>query len=489
MFTRVNTFKTTTELFASCNPFAEPAPWMQEGAYFGVFTGSNRRFFLDPVQLKNLGLTDSSIVMLYAGKNHGKSVFLKDLVIKTSALQSGKLDDPSNMPPVRVRINDRKENENANHTDGGRLYGEFSDVTNHMYGETVHLGSLGRINPFDPNMQFDRATLDMLAISIAQDVFERSLQNYEELAVQVAVDRMIRAGHSAYSVETLLWYLNRPSRDMLEAYMRLLETTPIANAPDTAPVILDNKSIFQSYCEDSARVGGAYATFLGGKYGCMFGGTEGLYDLLKPDTVSIDWTGVSGKGADFLEGLIYNQQAVALRMGYPINPHIMLSDEEGSKIKNLVHAKLYALYVREARKYSFVDFKATQFGNDMSKVGNEGSELRQTAREIDAGVGVRIYGRQPSDDDILHAITQHGVSAEEARQTTTLPQGCWGIKVKDRPMQFVQHIVSDTVLELAETNRASKRVSARQEVSTMPHIVARLEQIERLKRRSGANQN
>lgn len=465
-------FVTNSQVFALGHPFFSPAPLMQHGAMLGFYLGSARPFYLDPAQLMKHG-AHSLVVVVYGEKNSGKSTLLKDSTAKFCALQAGLGQQVGQYPSMRVRITDRKPNQH-DENNGQVLRGEFAALTDYLLADSVSLASIGQINPYDMRMAVDETTLIETAYITTESVLERRLENYESAALEIAARRMLEKKH--FSIDALRTYLATPEEADVVAHY----TNTDFVGDDSRVAIVDDPRLYSKFREDSIRLAGAQASLVTGAFGGVFGGTNSLYDILSSDIVNIDWTGVSGKPGDLLETLFYKWDATALRLRLPLNADLSVSDEEGTRIKNPVHAAAFAQYVREARAYRKISILATQFSTDFDNLGESGSSIRGLGREIDSGIGVRIYGRQPNKPEIIESITRHGINRSDALATTLLPQGCWAIKLPDRPIQFFQHDVDPSMLPVYETNRAMKQLSERYIVDEVPHVKERIAKISAL---------
>ncbi len=468
---RVKAFVASSDVLASAHSFVTPAPLMRHGPFLGYYLGSGRRFHFDPPQLMLNGDTDSLVASIYGNKNSGKSTLMKSLAVSVCSTQSGLPNDPSgcDMPYSRMRSNDRKVNLEAADFEGP-LRGEFAPLMDYLVGETVSLANHGRINPFDRQVFSAISELAEVAHLLAIGVTGRDLDIYEMTAISVAMHVMATEGK--VTLERLVPILAAPSRSDVEAYVKSVE---FGEGRDNIAILTDDQ-LFHTYCDASSRMAFAFKELMGGVYGELFGGERSLYEVLAKDIVNLDWTGVPDKGSDLLETLVYKMQSTAMRKKLPITVDIMINDEEGTRIKSLAHGLSFGQYVREARAFRTFSVQATQFSTDMDNL--EGP-LRKIGREIDAGTDIRIYGRQSADGETLESITRNRVTMEDALQTTILPRSCWGIKVKNRPMQFIQHIVPPSLLEVIETNRANKLAAARINTASLPYYAARAEKISR----------
>lgn len=482
MPSRARVFNSDASVAAMLHPWITPPRLITEGAFLGYDMRTGQAVFMDFQLLKKLSIIHSAVILILGFKNHGKSALVKSLALRLLALQAG-INPETNLPTeARARLHDRKPEQ-------GR--GEYAPVADHMLCDTVSLAKEGSLNLFDPLMGMNELDIIEVAINVAESISGERLPRYQPLAIQVGTHKMMSSSlieiASPEVLEAILRSLTLSDVDDYYEYANTTLTSMYDKQIEENPALMQQLTLTLkqehnipeiAFREDAGLASAYFGRLLRADYGNLFGGNRSLRGLMTAPMTNIDWTGVTGKPAELLEAMMFKWQKIALeRNDKELIPHLNVADEEHSALKNLMHARFRDEYVRKARAYETTDIQLTQYLTDLTRVGEDKSELRDLGQSINKGVGVRFFGRQSSDDDTLQETTRLGVSDEDAYFTTQLPVGCWGIQIPDQKIRWVQHTLLPAEWPLIDTNKANKTVTNRVAVSSLDHIQKRIESL------------
>ncbi len=463
MTTKGKVYKGIPSNVAMYAPWVAPRHLGNEGMPIGVDMRTNKLVVFDPWMLQRLRIIHSTIILILGDKNHGKTTLMQSLTLRLMALQAGHVEGiPVEM---RARIHNRKPEDGEP---------EYKPLTDYLHSPTFSLNQDALFNLFDMSMGMGVWDLLDTAVNVCETAAEHPLTGFQPLNLQVAVYKMLRDFKDIASPEILEVLLRGLDVSDVEAYydasdnelLGSLETVLGARPELRSQLQLTMnrpKNIPQEQFRNDAGLASTYlGRVLRGDFGRMFGGQKSLRSTLSLPMSTWDWTGVNPRATSLLEAMIWKWNAIGLSgKDVGIIPHINLGDEESDGLNNLMHARFMAAFVKKARAFHTADIRATQYQSDIRNAGAEGSEMRGHAESILLGTGLRFIGRQPKDDAVLNDLAQLGISDLDLDYLTTLPVGCWGIKVVDHPLVFAQHILTPTEDRIIQSNSASKRMTDR----------------------------
>lgn len=474
-------FKGNASVMATMQPWYTTPRWQHSGAFLGFEMRTGQVAFIEPQLLKRLEIIYVCTILVLAQIGHGKSALVKSLILRLLALQSG-IDASTGLPKeATARMHDRKPNK-------GR--GEYADVSDWLLANTIKLTDQGSINLFDPRMGMTEWDILESAINIAEAITGQRLSEYQTLAAQVAVYTMMRDMSQIASPEILEIkarsldasdldrYFARSDSEVLLRYKEKFAANDLLMQQLQLSVERPRTINNQLFLDGAGSFSIIIGKLLRGDYGKLFGGNRSLYELLTEPMVNLDWTGVTGKAGEILEAQMERWDAMALDGGdSKLSPTINASDEVHSAIKSVPHARARDAKLRKGRAYETTEILVSHNEADLTRVGDDNSELRGLGESISRSIGMRFYGRQEESDATLHAITQRGVSDHDAWFLTQLEVGEWGIHVQGQKMRWVRHVLLPSEIPLVQTNVANENVTNRIRVSSLPHIQERLRKL------------
>jgi hypothetical protein len=501
MPSRARVFASNASVAATFQPWIAPTPLLREGAFVGYQLRTGRAAFYDPMLLKK-GVQrrirgnrtkqvkiNSTVVDINGLKDHGKTTLVKSLTCRLGALQAG-MDASGEPLKSRVRINDRK------HESGNP---EYQAVTEYLLSEVVELANVGSINIFDPAMGMTEMDVTRTAINVMVDVKNANLDTDETRATQIAVHRMMTTTPRLASPEVLQVMLGQLSQADTKQYLEDINQAlrdqyrQAAKADDeddsdtlesllgTQANLLTEPDQLRSLSAAATRCSSYLDDLLhSGRYGNLFGGKRSIRELLTPEMVTLDWTGLPPAGAELLEGMLFQWMQIGSRNNdFLTTPTVNVGEEEGSELNGLLHARYMDETFRKSRGIPTTFINVTQYVTDYLQLGAPGSELRQLGQSINKSFGMRLYGWQPSDDDTLHIITQQGVSDADAYALTKLEDspGVWGVLIPGQPLDFVQHVLVPDEVPLIRSNTASAALTNRVPVHSVDRIQDRIRRL------------
>lgn len=500
MSSRARVFSGNAALASHFQPYIAPPLLVPRGVFFGYQLRTGRPAYWGPSYLKSKGLIEATTCDVEGPRNHGKSVLVECLTMRQAAQQAGRdpISGKGKLRRKRVQVFNRK------HVEGKA---EIKPVMDHLLATTISLSDIGAVNMLDLGMGMSVHDITRSCLVYQEDAKRSPLDSIEVLVTIIMVFYMV----TRQPDKTHLLALESLMKDFSATYVRFfVEQTKEESrqqfvtdavdgiaSTDMQPVVeqsLDTSNLLQEDVLATLRQGAlrccGYLNELlrSGRFGTLLTGTRGLSDLLTDDIITFDLTGMPPAAADLFEGGWYQwmMTAEAAGKGYLL-PDLHISEEEATAMQSMTHALYLSEIFRKARTLQTEWVATTQFGNDYSSVGEPGSRLRSLGQVIDRSFALRVLGRQPTDDDILHAITKRGVSDGDAWGLTQLPVGCWGIHVPGQPLDFVQHVVLPTEWPLVTTsNSANERVSERVNVYELPAVQRRLAELARLTREGQA---
>ena len=463
MATKGKVYKGLPSSAAMLAPWVAPRHLSNQGQPLGIDLRTRKVVVFDPWALQVQRIIHSTIILILGDKNHGKTTLMQSLTLRLMALQAGHL----NGTPVemRSRIHNRKP-------ENGQP--EYKPLTDFLESPTFSLNKSRLFNLFDPSMGMSAWDLLETAVNACETSAEHPLTGWQPLNLQVAVYKMLRDFRDVACPEILEVILRGIDISDVKAYYDASDNE-VLNSLDS--VLADRLKLRDQLQltmkrpnniprDEFLRDAGLASTYIGrilrGDFGRMFGGQKSLRSQLTLPMSTWDWTDVNPRGASLLEAMLWKWNTVALSTNdVGIIPHINLGDEESDGLNNLMHARFMAAFVKKARAFHTADLRATQYQSDIRNAGAVGSEMRGHVESILLGTGLRFIGRQPKNDAVLNDLGQLGISDLDLEYFTTMPVGCWGIKVADQPMIIMQHILTPTESRIFTSNAASKRMTDR----------------------------
>lgn len=476
--TNWRTFAGTADSAALMQPWVTTPQPLQYGIPQGYDMRTWQTWNIDPVMIKNQTTKLHSTIFHFIGeKGGGKSTALKTFTLDFLALQAGVVDGVPQ--PSRAWINDLVHEGEE---------GEFAGITSKFRRcKKLSLAKDASINIFDSGMNLSEWDMLEIAINVAETGAGHVLQNYEPLALQVAMYTM-RNQFGPLSCPEVLEIILRSQdiRDLVD-YYSVGDTEVLkrfADVFDERPELerqlqlrLDRPLNINQYefRRDSARVASYFTRILRGDFGRSIGGQNSLRSILTSPMVHIDWTGLNTNAYTLIEALLWKWQSVALNNNdLDMIPHVKASDEEGIAMKNLMHARFESDYSKKGRRIRTIDLRSFQYDVDLLEAGAEGSELRALGRNIDMGVGGRFYTRQTDDPAVRERMARRGISDLDIEKLMTIGQGGFGFKLPNEPLSIFMNVVPEAIKKLVDTESANKAMATRMSVMDVPGFMGDL---------------
>ena len=473
MATSGRVFRGTPQDLALWQPWVGPALPIKEGVPIGIDLRTGRVVMFDPWLLKLRGVIDSTIFMVVGNKGAGKSTLMKSLIIRLSSFQAGIRDGEPD--EIRTFIHDRKPEDGE---------GEYAPVSRFLASRPFKLNQDRLVNIFDPRMfkpdgpKREFNLLDV-AINVCELISGRSLVGLETMALQVAINKMVKDFSTTASPEVLEMVLRSLNLSDVERYFEGSNqqvTNAFHSELDGDLDLFERLGLimsrphnidFQRFASDAAQMSECFGR-LREEYGGMFGGNGSLREVLASPVVTWDWTGVSDKARTLLEAMLMRWRLAALDNNEPeLIPHLDFGDEEHEAFGNLMHVRFRASIVKKARAFHTASFTGTQYTQDLTHAGDEGSERRALAEGIIRGTGAWFIGRQPRDRKILDVFREMGMMEPDIDALTRIGTGCFALMIPNRHPIFFQNVLTPTELSLVGTDSAVQRMTSRQ-VVTVP---------------------
>ncbi len=456
---RGQAFKANPNAVALWQPWISPKHPQREGIPLGYDLRTGKPVMFFPWSLD----THSTTFQIEGEKNAGKSTFMKVVMPRLLGLQAS---DPYGNPTLmRGRINSRKSEQGV---------AEFAPLTEALASPVYDIGLQGSINLF--GLFRHEADLIEVAINIAQEIGGASLPpQASSVAIMVAMRQIMTQTPEIVSpvvLEAVLRNLNIKDFEEYHRDNRVAALKQFETELTERPGLLNSLSIElprygdidASYLHAARYAADCFAQLVHGNYGRAFGGTNSLYDVLSQQVVTLNWENMPENAQVILEAVLLKAEASAIvqakrdigegRDLSGIIPHVNMSDEEGGAMKSLMHARFMAEKQNKSRAYPTADFRAVQYYGQITNAGDEGSELRGLAQEIENGVGCRIIFRQPSDTNFLERFSRLGMSDPDVELLPQLGRGQAFLLLRDHPPLLFQTVITETELPLVQTNSA-----------------------------------
>lgn len=457
-------FRGMPESAAHFQPLIAPQSVCKSGAYIGTNLRTRGDEYFDPWWLKVAEIISGAVFMITGARGGGKSTFMKILALRLMAFQAAVVGGLPDL--MRTRINSRKSEKGES---------EFAPVTEYLYSRVHYLNRQASFNPFDLIMGMTEFDLIDASINMFEEVKKGDLDTLEALATMVGVRTML--SRPKPSPELLEYITRTQTLKDAEAYIRAANSKLVADAesaveerPNTLPAELGKPAKQgpalhhideREFLAATTRVSIYLGRLLRGDYGGIIGGENSLSQVLSSPMVTLDWNDVPEKAASIMHSMLWRWQMSAVNSGNTaLIPYLVFSDEFADAMNNLMAVRSYAAYVMKARAFHTADFISTQFRNQIVRAGAENSQIRSLARDISLGMGAEFIFRQPYDEQVLHELTERGISEQDAYLTTQFGTGEMGIKYPDRPLQLVQVHIGPTEKNLVPTNAASESMVA-----------------------------
>ena len=447
-------------------PWIAPSPLTPRGMPMGVELQTGRVVYFDPWLLKQLRIITGTIFLLLGQRDAGKSSLLIEIMMRMMRRQAGILRDADGNPIGVRKMSGRITTRKANLTQ----HVEFKPLNDHLFGNFVDLNQRGFINIFDPLMNMTEFDLLETAINICELANNNvPLRNFEPLALQVGVYRMLTQYASISSPEVLEIATRSLTKSDVEDYFERSNSQVFQlfeSKLDEDPAMADQLKIMTKmpinlpeaeFKRDAAFVSSLLGRILRADFGQVFGGTNSLREILTDDLTTLNMTGLNIKARTLIEAMLWKWNTIALvNRDVDMIPGINIADEEHEGVNSLMYMRFWAQSVAKARAFTTLDLRATQFVSQITMAGSEGSEIRSLASQIGMGIGGYFIGQQPDDEQALNEVAALGLKPQDVEFTKTLRMGEFGFKVPNRPVIFFRALLTPTELAIAQTNQASE---------------------------------
>jgi hypothetical protein len=364
----------------------------------------------------------------------------------------------------RGRINSRKSEQGV---------AEFAPLSNALASPVYDIGQQGSINLF--GLFVEEADLIEVAINLAHEIAGSKLPAQASIAIMVAMRQLITQVPDAISPTMLEVVLRKLTINDFEDYHRSNRDNALKQfdqqlkeRPDLLnqlSIVMPEGTVGDSNLWAARQAADCFSQLVNGNYGRAFGGTNSLYDVLSQQLVTLNWENLPTNAQNILEAVLLKAEASAIVQAKRslgdnrdlslIIPHVNMSDEEGGAMKSLMHARFMAERQNKSRAYPTADFRAVQYSSQITQAGDEGSELRGLAQEIENGVGCRIIFRQPNNNvELLERFSRLGMSDLDIELLTRLKRGQAFMLLRDYPPLLFQTVITPDEYELVQTNSA-----------------------------------
>lgn len=458
---RGQAFKGDPASMSLLQPFITPKHLQSEGIPLGFELRTGKIVMFYPWTLP----THSTTCQIEGMKNSGKSAFMKMLAARLPCLSAV---DAYNQPTkMRVRVNSRKSEQGV---------AEFAPLADALATSIYDLAESGSINLF--GLFKDEADIIEVAVNIVEEVGRQKIDPTTAIAIMVAVRRILSTKTGIISpplLETALRGLNEDDFDEYNednrAAVRVKYRDVLQDSAVYQRLLLDRplNAISSTYVEGARFAADCLSQLVNGNYGRVFGSENSLYDVLSQQIVALNWENIPVNAQSILESVLLKAETSAIVQSKRhlgdnqdlsrIIPHVNISDEEGGAMKSVMHARFKAEKQNKSRAYPTVDFSAVQYYSQVTHAGDEGSELRGLAEEIENGVGFRILFRQPSDSDFLQRFSRLGMSDSDVALLPTLETGQAMMWIRDHPPMVFQTVLTPTEERLVQSNSARAGMS------------------------------
>jgi hypothetical protein len=480
---------------ATLNTYAGTPILCPEGVLLGTDLRTGAVLYFDPWLLKALKIIHSTVCLFTGQKDFGKSTGIKALIIRLLARQAGVVDGVPLEPSAH--IHDRKD-------------GEYRLLTEALASTVISLHN-ARFNPFAPDLQMDELQSVDAGVSLAETVLKRPLREYEPLAIQVGIHRMLTsAGRQLASPDMIEVYLRGQEYKEAIAYfdrndLQILDSLRQKNVDEDSlnhlKLVMERPARIDptEFERDSAMVATAFSQLVRGNFGGIFGNERSPLEALTQQVATIDWSGITNPlAAETFEAMMWFWQANEMadiisrraldpklsNISLRLTPTLNVSDEEQSA-QTPVRLRNRAKKVAMARSFPSFDIVSTQYRQGVLNAGKEGSEERKLAEIIMKGIAIHFIGRIEADDnDALEDLVSAGLSEQDAYVATQLNIGQFGIKVANQPVVWAQIVINDTIKSVAETNQVESGMM--ESVPISPEMRMTPEDIRRQREQFGA---
>lgn len=460
-------FSGTPEAFAQLHPYSGPGPLCPRGIYLGRNLRTGHREYFDPWWLKLEGVIDGTNCLVTGKRMFGKSSWGKTVTPRLSMVQAGQRLDGTGPEQMRIWASNRKP-------EGGAA--EIRDVAKFLGSTVWEVRRSRSFNPFAIDMGMTEWDFMEVAVNMSEYAGSTTLVNFQPLALQIGLSKMLRQFKHLSSIEVLAAtirgltmsdvnaYFGSTDEVILNTYKDKFAERPelewqlkaVLNRPHNIPE--------HEFLHDAAIVAAYITRVYDGDFGGVFGGTGSLRDILTQPMLAIEWSGVNERARSWADAMLWKWLTVALdNNDLDLIPHINMGDEEHEVMSSLQHARFMLGFSKKIRAFHTFDIRITQFITDISEVGTEGSELRALAEGIARSFGFHVLFRQPDDDKNRNWLSSLGISDLDIEALVRLPVGCAGIKIADPsiPIRFYQHHVMPIEVPLIKSNAATERMMER----------------------------
>lgn len=399
-------FKGTPESFAAYQPFHGQRSLQDEGIPLGPKGYLGDLAFFHPHKLPS----NVSAISIEGAQDAGKSTFSKSMLLRCSLLQAR--DVNLQLEQWRTRIISRRSE---------RGLSEYAPVAEYLGATIKKLGKGRRINLL--GILQNPTDVIYAGTNIVQEINQDYVDPKIVDAITIAVnrlygidpalvgERMIMEALLGLTVDDFVEY-NKSERQKSRIEF---EKMAIANPRIISQLNLDYDITYidESYLDAARRAAGAFKTLMSSAYGDVYGDTTStIRDTLTSPVALIDTEDIPSKSDAILESIIDIAETSAMQYEGTVEtgpndpmrivPHLQISEEEGVKMKSLMHARTTANKQAVQREVPTSNWRILQHGEiQLAMAGSAGSELRSLAKEIDSGYGARFVLRQADNDSVL----------------------------------------------------------------------------------------
>lgn len=462
------------EVSAAHQPFVGTAPLCDQGIFLGRNLRTHKVERFDPWEMKRRGLIDSTVCLVTGTKGSGKSTWGKSVVPRLMARQAGLRPDGS-PEQMRVWMHSRKPEAGV---------AEIVPLAGFLATEMTPLRRKRSINIFDTLMGMTEWNLLEVAVNTCELADGHELRDFQPLALQVAMHKMLRESRSVSSLELLALILRGLDKGDVDDYFDAADNEILSSYAQqfgSQPELQRQLQLYTSrphnvpeaaFRQDAALVASSLMRVYSGDFGGIFGGTGSVRPLLSQPLLCLDWSDVNRMARSLLDAMLWKWQTIALNNNdLEVIPHINLGDEEHEAMADLMHVRFRAAYAKKARALHTFDVQLTQYETDISRAGDADSTIRSLGEAIALSVGFRILFRQPDDPKIKQHLSGLGISDRDVDFLCSDAMGIpgpendqpriAGVKLPGRPITFYAHELAPSEFALMGTDSASARMMER----------------------------
>lgn len=450
-------FRNPTTLLALGHPFGSPPHPQVMGMPLCIDLRTGEPLYLDPFLLKDQGYIKSNNGVIIGHKGYGKSATMKIIFSRLAAVSAG-------YGLMRGAINDHKSEGTA---------GEYARLSQTFRSKVFAIGSMS-VNPFESRLGMSELNILEMAQLLCNFALGHRLIGAPDVALQVAVHRMLALDESLWSPHTLHAkslmltdedihsYYNGLKHVMLEQAaqrVNLLDGTLKYEVDQQLAELRDGQF---NYSVGEIKAGGVTVAnllshVLHGSFGTMFGNSHSMYDLYTQRVVTKDWRGVPDEAVSLMRTIDNKIITSAIENSrHDLVPNVELDDEDSKSMEDKEYARGKAFKSKIARAARMVSLSGTHRLNDYRK-GGVGSELYNYGESILDDMGFFIIFQQPDKKAVLGELQERlNLSDADTRELAIMPKYHCAIKIgEEQKLIFGRVIATPNEMELLPTDAAN----------------------------------